>query len=129
VRFEDLEGRVRLPIESVRDRFRYEVVLTVLPVRAGRHGTRDVLLVAMESMLAIVTPIRFPGGSWMTQFSPWHVVTLVPAVTLEDGHTKVSVGRRTFDAPLDSEFGRRALGDFLAVIEARQTTRIDAGSP
>jgi hypothetical protein len=125
VRFEDLEGRSRLPIERLRNRFRYEVVLAVLPVRSGRDGTRETLLVATERMLAVVTSIAFPRGSWMTQWAPWDAVG-VPSDT-ERAHApaggrgpSVTVGTREFRTRDGDDLDRRAFLDFAVVVRARR---------
>jgi len=128
MRFEDLEGRVRVPIEPVRDRFRYEAVLTVLPVRGGRDGDRETLLVATDAMLAVVTPIPFPRGSWMTQWSPWHAVDVEPASTPDQRPAKVRVGAREFTVHLGGAPGRRAVSDFVAVVNSRRAIPMESGS-
>jgi hypothetical protein len=125
VRFEDLEGRSRLPIERLRNRFRYEVVLAVLPARGGRDGTRETLLVATETMLAVITSIAFPRGSWMTQWAPWDVVE-VPSGSQPGGVAdrgegpSVRVGDRQFRARDEDEVDRRAFLEFAVVVRAHR---------
>jgi hypothetical protein len=128
MRFEELESRVRLPIEAVRDRFRYEAVLTVLPVSGGKHGDRETLLVVTESMVAVVTPISFPRGSFMTQWAPWHAVSVKPASPRDPGPMTVRVGAREFTAHLDDGAGRRAWSDFVAAVDINRAD-IPRGRP
>jgi hypothetical protein len=122
MRFEELEGRVRLPIEAVRERFRYEPVLTVLPVRGGKAGDRETLLVVTESMVAVVTPISFPRGSFMTQWAPRHAIDVKPASTRDRGPVTVTVGAREFTAQIDDGAARRAWSDFVAAVDAQRAT-------
>jgi hypothetical protein len=125
VRFEDLEGRSSLPIERLRNRFRYEVVLAVLPVRGGRDGTRETLLVATERMLAVITSIAFPRGSWMTQWAPWDAVD-VPAGTERASDRgpragpSVTVGTREFRTRYADDLDRRAFREFATVVRAHR---------
>jgi hypothetical protein len=132
VRFEDLEGRSRLPIERLRNRFRYEVVLAVLPVRGGRDGTRETLLVATERMLAVITSIAFPRGSWMTQWAPWDVVDVPPgagraAVRGDADGPSIKVGNRTFRVRDEDALDRRAFLEFATVVRAHRSELTETG--
>ena len=121
MRFGDLEGLTSLPMEHVRRRFRYEEVITVLPVRApaGRHS----LLVATPSKAAVVIGEAPMSEHWMTYWAPWDSVQIVDDQATDDGMygLTLSVGRLTFDAQLWGREGQRALRDFVVAIQSRQS--------
>lgn len=121
LRFGDLEGLTTLPIERLRDRFRNEEVLTVLPVRAD-GSSRDSLLVATTTMLAILTGETTPTGGWMTRWAPWDGVGFADLdATAADDDTyslTVLVDRLRFHAELHGEPGRRGLRDFVIAVQA-----------
>jgi hypothetical protein len=121
VRFGDLEGLTSLPIEQVRDRFRNEEVLTVLPVRAA-GSSRDGLLVATTTMLAILTGDVRPTREWMTRWAPWDGVRFADMGATVEGEDMffltIVVDRLRFHAELHGESGRRALRDFVVAVEA-----------
>ena len=126
MRFGELKGLTSLPINRVRDQFRYEEVLTVLPVRDAATS-RETLLVATRPMIALLIPLRVPAGHWMTRWAPWDSVSLADPTAApdhEDVHRlSVLVGNQTFHAQLRGEAGRRALRDFVAAIRLSQPRR------
>ena len=126
MRFGDLEGLTRLPIDRVRHRFRNEDVLAVLPVTAD-VAEREALLVATALKLAVVTAADHPeSDQWMTQWASWHTVGLavegaLAAATEEETYgLTVDVGGLTFHARLWGPDGQRALRDFVVAAQARQ---------
>jgi hypothetical protein len=126
VRFGDLGGLTSLPIPRLRDQFRHEEVLTVLPVRDALT-TRETLFVATRPMLAVLTAVNGPGGQWMTRWAPWDAVDLsnAPLQDQEDDvhQLTVLVGGQAFHARLRGESGRRALRDFVAAMRTLRPTR------
>lgn len=117
VRFGELKGLTSLPINLVRDQFRYEEVSTVLPVR-DTATSRETLFVATRPMLAILTPVRVPPRHWITRWAPWDEVSIADpgAVSGPDDDTYrlgILVGSRAFDVQLRGETGRKALRDFV----------------
>ena len=70
VRIGELRGLTSLPIHRVREQFRYEEVLTVLPVRDAGTG-RETLFVATRPTLALLTAVRVPPGHWTTRWARW----------------------------------------------------------
>lgn len=121
MRFGDLEGLTSLPIEQLRDRFRNEEVLTVLPARDSLTS-RDSLLVATRSMLAILTGETAPTSGWMTRWAPWDGVHFADMGATVEGDDvfflTIVVDRVRFHAELRGEAGRRALRDFVVAVEA-----------
>jgi hypothetical protein len=119
MRFRNLEGLTDLPIDAVKHRFRYEQVLTVLPVH-GAFAGRDSLLVATPTELAIVTADTRRRDRWMTSLAPWDVVRL-GEVESEAGthHLAVDVGNLTFHAELWGPKGEKALRDFVIAARAQ----------
>jgi hypothetical protein len=120
MRFGELKGLTSLPINLVRDQFRYEEVLTVLPVWEA-VTSRDTLLVATRPRLALLFPVRVPPRHWMTRWAPWDQVRFVdpgpPPPQAEDLYRlDVLVGGQTFHAQLRGEAGRRALRDFVVAM-------------
>jgi hypothetical protein len=124
VRLGELKGLTSLPIDRVREQFRHEDVLTVLPVvdAATAHET---LLVATRPSLAVLIPVRVQPGQWMTRWAPWDTVGIPqPPVSIGDHHElAVFVGTQQLDARLDGEPGRRALRDFIAALRMARPTR------
>jgi hypothetical protein len=120
LRFGDLEGLSALAVEQLYHRFRNEEVLTVLPVRAAGSAL-DSLLVATATMLAILTSEPEPNGGWTTRWAPWDAVRFADmgaAAMVEDMFFLTIVVHRTrFHAELHGESGRRALRDFVVVVE------------
>ena len=130
MRFGELKGLTSLPINRVRDQFRYEEVLTVLPVWDAATS-RETLLVATRPMLALLIPVRVPARHWMTRWAPWEWVSIVDSGTasgLDDDvyRLRLLVGNQTFDAQLRGETGRKALRDFVGatrLLQPRKTAR------
>jgi hypothetical protein len=122
MRFKDLEGLTSLPIAGVRQQFRNEDVISVLPVRGDGTG-RDSLLVATPSKLAILTrEAGLASDHWMTHWAPWDAVRLVDGEEAvpeadEDGTYRlaVHVGGRTFQATLSGPAGKQILVFIVAV--------------
>jgi hypothetical protein len=124
VRFGELRGLTSLPINRVRDQFRYEEVLTVLPVQ-DVATSRETLLVATRPMLALLTPLRVPSGHWATRWAPWETVQLPTPPTSrvpDELRLLVLVGRQSFEARLWGEAGRRAARDFVAAVRMARPT-------
>lgn len=125
MRFGDLEGLTSLPVGRLRERFRYEEIVTVLPARVEGTG-HDAILVATRPMLAILTAIPEgspPGEPWMTSWAPWDSVRFLhdaePGWDADDEYRlTVLVGGLTFHARLAGESGRRALRDFVVAVQA-----------
>ena len=124
MRFGELRGLTSLPIHRVRDQFRYEEVLTVLPVQ-DVVTSRETLFVATRTTLAVLTAVRVPPGHWVTRWAPWDTVR----VTMPDGSFEqdfevyrlvVAVGRQELLAQLHGEAGRRALRDFVVAFRTVQ---------
>lgn len=127
MRFGELRGLTSLPIHRVRDQFRYEEVLTVLPVREVATS-RETLFVATRSTLALVMALRMPQGQWMTRWAPWDEVSItIPEESAERDvevyRLAVAVGRQQFLAQLHGEPGRRALRDFVVAFRTAHPTR------
>lgn len=127
MRFGELRGLTSLPIHRVRDQFRYEEVLTVLPVREA-ITSRETLFVAMPSTLALVMTLRLAQGQWMTRWVPWDEVSITtpeesPGPDVEVYRLGVAVGRQEFLAQLHGEPGRRALRDFVIAFRTAHPTR------
>lgn len=127
MRFEDLEGLTNLSIEGVRQEFRDEDVITVLPVSEDVSGS-DSLLIATPSKLAVLTGDRgAASGHGMTYWAPWDAVRLadesepVP-VPDEEGTYRlaVHVGDLAFHARMSGPAGHRALADFMVALRARR---------
>ena len=127
MRFEDLEGLTSLPIAGIRQQFRNEDVISVLPV-SGDGAGRDSLLVATPSKLAILTGEAGPASDhWMTHWAPWDSVRLVDEDEAvpeadEDGTYRlaVHVGGLTFQASLAGPAGKRVLVAFIVAVGARR---------
>jgi hypothetical protein len=124
VRFGELKGLTSLPVNRVRDQFRYEVVSTVLPVWDGANS-RETLLVATPPMLALLTPVRVPPGHWVTRWAPWDRVTIAdpgsPWGQDDDVYRLgVLVGTQQFNVQLRGEVGRKALRDFVVAFRLSQ---------
>jgi hypothetical protein len=124
VRFGELRGLTSLPINRVRDQFRYEEVLTVLPVWDAATS-RETLFVATRPMLALLIPIRVPGRHWMTRWSPWDEVSIVDSGAPQGQDDDVyrlglRVGSQAFHAQLRGEAGRKALRDFVGAMRLSQ---------
>lgn len=124
MRFGELKGLTSLPINLVRDQFRYEEVLTVLPVWDAATS-RETLFVATRPMLALLIPVRVPQRHWMTRWAPWDVVRIAdpgapPGQEDEVYRLSVMVGNQTFGAQLHGEPGRKALRDFVAAMRMSQ---------
>jgi hypothetical protein len=120
VRFGELRGLTSLPIRALREQFRYEEVLTVLPVQDGVTG-RETLLVATRTMLALLTALRVPRGHWMTRWAPWDTVAIAdpaapPGQDDDVFRLTVLVGGQMFHAQLRGEPGRKALRDFVVAV-------------
>jgi hypothetical protein len=79
VRFGELRELTSLPIQRVRDQFRYEEVITVLPVQEA-VTSRETLLVATRPKIAMQTAVRVPRGHWISRWAPWDVVSLADPV-------------------------------------------------
>ena len=127
MRFGELRGLTSLPIQRVREQFRYEEVITVLPVQDA-VTSRETLLVATRPMLALLSAVRMPPGHWITRWAPWDSVRLADPVAPpdqdEDIHRlTVLVGGRTFHAQLQGESGRRALRDFVVAVRMSRPTK------
>ena len=122
VRFGELRGLTSLPINRVHDQFRYEEVLTVLPVLDA--ASRETLLVATRPMLALLIPVRVPPRHWMTRWAAWETVSITDpgAPPGEDDvyRLDVLVGSQTFQAQLRGERGRKALRDFVMAMRLSQ---------
>lgn len=129
MRFGDLVGLTTLPIEQLRDRFRNEEVLTVLPVHAD-GSSRDGLLVATTTMLAILTGEATPAAGWMTRWAPWDGVHFadMDAIGSDDDtyFLTVLVDRARFHAEMHGESGRRCLRDFVVAVQASQAALVAA---
>lgn len=128
MRFGELRGLTSLPIHRVRDRFRYEEVLTVLPVQEV-VTSRETLLVATRATLAVLSAVRVPRGHWVTRWAPWGTVRITipeepPDQDVEVFRLVVAVGRQEFLAELPGESGRRALRDFVVAFRTAQPTRV-----
>lgn len=124
VRFGELRGLTSLPINRVRDQFRYEEVLTVLPVRDAGSG-HETLFVATRPTLALLTPVRLPPRHWMTRWAPWDSVTIAdpgdPSGQDDELYRLgLLVGSRAFHAQLRGEAGRKALRDFVVAMRMSQ---------
>ena len=125
MRFRELSGLSGLPIDRLRQRFRNEEVLTLLPVSDELTG-RDCLLVATPVKLAVVIADAGPSSEdWTTRWAPWEVVRLAHeaeplADAADDYRLTVRVGRLTFHAHLFGDAGQRWLRDFVVVTQARQ---------
>jgi hypothetical protein len=127
VRFGELKGLTSLPVQRVRHQFRYEEVLAVLPVQDAATS-RETLLVATRSRLAILVAVRVPRRHWMTRWSPWDAVTIgdqpAPPTSQPDVHQlTLTVGSRAFEARLTGETGRRAVRDFVAAVRRAQPAK------
>jgi hypothetical protein len=126
VRFGELKGLTSLPIHRVRDHFRYEEVLTVLPVRDA-ITSREILLVATRPALASLAVLPVPRGHWMSRWTAWNEVAIsIPEAPLvqdeEDHRLIVTLGRQQLYARLQGEMGRRALRDFVVAVRTAQPT-------
>jgi hypothetical protein len=126
MRFGDLEGLTSLPISRVRQQFRHEDVLTVLPVSRD-VADRDSLLVATPLKLAVLTSdADSQSDHWMTTWASWDTVRFAgegdgaPDADPEDYGYAVHVGGLTFHAQLAGPAGQRALRDFVVVAQARR---------
>ena len=124
MRFGELKGLTSLPINLVRDQFRYEEVLTVLPVWDAATS-RETLFVATRPMLALLIPVRVPPRHWMTRWAPWDWVSITDpgAPSGEEDEVyrlSVLVGNQTFNAQLLGEPGRKALRDFVMAMRMSQ---------
>jgi hypothetical protein len=132
VRFGELRGLSSLPIPALREQFRYEDVLTVLPVRDAVSG-RETVLVATRTKLAILTTMPMLRGQWMTRWAPWEIVAVVDAPAAPDRagaaapggidalyRLVVRVGNQAFRAQLPGEMGRKALRDFVVAVRLSQ---------
>ncbi len=121
MRFGDLEGLTSLPIDQVRDRFRNEEVLTVLPVH-DEVGSRDSLLVATTTMVAILTGEPDPSRGWMTRWAAWDAVRFADmgaaAGRDDEFFLTIVIDRVRFHAELHGETGRRGLRDFVVAAQA-----------
>jgi hypothetical protein len=125
MRFGELRGLSSLPIPRLREQFRYEDVLTVLPVQDAATA-RETLLVATRSKLALLTPLPWLTGQWMTRWAAWDAVTVVdtPArADREDAYRlDIRVGGQLFRARLIGETGRKALRDFIVAFRLSRPT-------
>ena len=124
MRIGELKGLTSLPIHRVRDQFRYEDVLTVLPVWEAATS-RETLFVATRPNLALLVPVRVPPRHWMTRWVPWDQVGIVdpgaPWGQDDDVYRLgVLVGTQTFHAQLRGEPGRKALRDFVVALRLSQ---------
>jgi hypothetical protein len=128
VRFGELRGLTSLPIDRLRDQFRHEDVLTVLPLVDAATG-RETLLVATRQSLAVLIPVRVPPGEWMTRWAPWDTVAIPePPTSVDEVHQlTVLVGSQRLGASLQGEPGRRALRDFVAALRMARPAK--AGPP
>jgi hypothetical protein len=126
VRFGELRGLSSLPIPRLREQFRYEEVLTVLPVRDAETA-RETLLVATRANLAILTTVPMLRGQWMTRWSPWEAVSIAddpaPGTPGQQSYRlMVLVRGQRFRAELVGEAGRKALRDFIVAVRTSQPT-------
>jgi hypothetical protein len=127
MRFKELESLTDLPLEEVRQQFRNEEVIAVLPARGDVAG-REALLVATPIKLAILIGDAGPTGyHWLTHWAPWDAVRLVDEDEMdpepdEDGTYRlaVHVDGLTFHARLPGSAGRRALADFVVAVRNRR---------
>lgn len=124
MRFGELRGLTSLPINRVHDQFRYEEVLTVLPV-LDAASSRETLFVATRPVLALLIPVRVPPRHWMTRWAAWDTVSITdpgPPVGPQDDlyRLDVLVGSQTFQARLRGERGRKALRDFVMAMRLSQ---------
>lgn len=120
VRFGELRGLSSLPIPALREQFRYEEVLTVLPVRDAATG-RESMLVATRTKLAILTTMPMLRGQWMTRWSPWDVVSVTdgpaaPGDVNASHRLIIRVGGQAFEPHLGGEIGRVAMRDFVVAV-------------
>jgi hypothetical protein len=127
VRIGELRGLTSLPVQRVRDQFRYEEVLTVLPLQDA-VTSHETLFVATRTMLAMLTALRVPRGHWITRWAPWDSVRLAepgaPPGQDDDIHRlTVLVDGRTFHAQLRGETGRRAVRDFVVAVRMSRPTK------
>jgi hypothetical protein len=76
--------------------------------------------------VAVITSSRFPRETWMTQWAPWDIIDVRPASD-DPAVQTITVGRRVFETALQGETGRRAVADFLAVLEDRRVALGGAG--
>ncbi len=128
MRFGELRGLTSLPIHRLRDQFRYEDVLTVLPVRDAATSSES-LFVATRAVLAILTTVRVPRGHWMTRWAPWGSVQIVdqsgpPGPDDDVYRLRVLVGGQMFHAQLTGETGRLALRDFVIAVRSSRSTNV-----
>jgi hypothetical protein len=124
VRFGELKALTSLPIKEIHDQFRYEEVLTVLPV-LDDAASREALLVATRPMLALLIPVRVPPRHWMTRWAAWETVSMsdpgaTPGQPDDVYRLDVLVGRQTFHARLRGERGRKAMRDFVMAVRLSQ---------
>jgi hypothetical protein len=123
MRFGELRGLSSLPIPLLRDQFRYEEVLTVLPAADATTG-RETLFVATRPQLAILTTVPMLPGQWMTRWAPWGSVAVREAPQAPAGddvfRLETSVGGRLFHTQLRGEVGRKALRDFIVAVRTCQ---------
>lgn len=128
MRFKDLKGLTGLPIDRIRDQFRNEDVMTVLPAVSDSERYES-LLVATPSALAIVTgEVGVHGERWMTRWAPWDVVHLHDAGGADiaddpDAELEaltVVVGGAELQTEAEDEVARRGLHDFVAATLTRR---------
>lgn len=124
MRFGELKALTSLPINEIHDQFRYEEVLTVLPV-LDAAASRETLFVATRPMLALLIPVRVPPGQWMTRWAAWETVSMsdpgpAPGQPDDEYRLDVLVGSQTFHARLRGERGRMAMRDFVMAVRLLQ---------
>ena len=126
VRFGELRGLSSLPIPGLRDQFRYEEVLTVLPVHEAA-SSRETLFVATRPKLAILTSLPLLRGQWMTRWAAWEAIAVTEAVAppgpLDEYRLDVLIGGQVFHAQLRGESGRKALRDFVIAVRTSQAAQ------
>ncbi len=120
MRFGDLEGLAARDVEQLSHRFRNEEVLAVLAVRTA-EGSRDSLLVATTTMLAVLTFEAAPSAGWMARWAPWDVVRFTdmfaPLADEDLFFLTIQVHRTRFHAELRGETGRRVLREFVVAVD------------
>ena len=126
MRIGELRGLSSLPIPLLRDQFRNEEVLTVLPVRDAATS-RETLFVATRTKLAVLTVLPMPHGHWVTRWAPWDSVSVAelagpPVQDVDVYELGIRVSGQLFHARLRGEAGRIAIRDLVAAIRTSQAT-------